>query len=213
MVPNPPCTKLVARANHRVDSMSETLQEMADRAKQHAIRYFREITDSCGDNTVMDESDWIVTSPPARRVFRLNKHFDFTSSYSWKILEAWKWYLRAIWYGEQGNVEGLVQSLLNAQAYEEEYHYGFEEDNLKMEKQYYRLQGANEGKLRKKKRRERLAKSLIVAGRADTLWDVAYLIERDKSEKYKHRAIYDSIKHLDIEELLQERKNFTSLEQ
>ena len=191
--------------------MSETLQELADRAKRTANTYFREVTDSCGDDTVMDDSYWIVTSPPARRVFRLRKHFDFSSSYSWKILEAWKWYLRAIWHGEQGNVEGLVQSLLNAQAYEEEYHYSIVEEKLDMEKQYYRLRGAEQAKRRKKGRRKRNAESLIVSGRADTLWKAAYLIERDKTEKSKQPAIYQAIKHLNIEKLLQERKTFTSL--
>lgn len=101
----------------------------------------------------------------------------------WKILEAWKWYQRAIWHGEQGNVEELVQSLLIAKDYEEEYHYSIEEEQLNMEKQYYRLRGAEQAKRRKKERRERLAESLIVSGRADTLWKAAYLIERDKKEK------------------------------
>ena len=43
-----------------------------------------------------------------------------------------------------------------------------------------RLEGAEQAKRRKKERRERHAKSLIVSGRVDTLWNAARLIQGDK---------------------------------
>jgi len=182
-------------------------RRFADFAKQHAEKFFIDVTDDC-DRGIQDNFTYSIEAPSIGcRFFRFRDpryNSAHSSEQKW-LLSALRWWEhqeKAISVEQDGDLIKALGHLEMAKSYKTQLYSGLDQMYAAMDEQLVDIMKQLRAKIPeyskhlKRERRVQRATELIKSGEAATPWKASFIIENDKDEKSKQRTIYQAIKHL-----------------